>query len=200
MPPTVSWLEPGTSGNRPCRGQYVSYRECRLPGARAQAGADSTAKRTPLLGMRHVKLRLRDKILSLVWVPLADSELGRNHSPDDLSNKVVGLACLCVQLAQRKVIPQPNVGDGAEVVLTWFNRSKEVARGLQGTKPLPVSADPCATDRSLKHVDQRFAVLRRRRGVLGVVGCHVESDVPGSAGRFSGRYGRLVLAEGAARK
>lgn len=101
------------------------------------------------------------KIPSFVWVYLADSEVVRSHCLDKVNSKVVGLACLCVQLVQRHVIIfTAAVGGCTEVVLTGVNRCGEVASTPQGTKPLPVSADPCATGSFLHHhVDQRFAVL-----------------------------------------
>ena len=79
-----------------------------------------------LLGMGRAKLSFRDKVLSLVWIYLAESELVGDIPSDHVSNKVVSLACLCGQLVKRKVTPGAYAADRTEVVFTRIDPGGEI--------------------------------------------------------------------------
>src|ERR1700737_2735020 len=101
--------------------------------------------------MGRAELRSRHKVLSFVRIYSAEIELAVEHFPHHMSIEVVGLAWLYLQLVQRNETPRAYADDRTEVVLTRIDRGREIGSTLQGTKPLPVSADPSATARICLH-------------------------------------------------
>jgi hypothetical protein len=64
----------------------------------------------------------KSAVLSFVRIYSAEIELAAEHFPHHVSNEVVGLAGLYLQLVQRNETPRAYADDRTEVVLTRIDR------------------------------------------------------------------------------